>query len=101
MRLQTMPIKLLERYPLRGCSTGRISERGQVLKMANPLVAIIMGSESDMPVMNEATKILDRFDVMYKIIGALAPVIRGPHPLRPAPPGPGDPAQGIAGAGGA
>ncbi|HKZ71476.1 MAG TPA: 5-(carboxyamino)imidazole ribonucleotide mutase [Nitrospirota bacterium] len=40
--------------------------------MANPLVAIIMGSESDMPVMNEATKILDRFDVMYKIIVASA-----------------------------
>src|ERR1700730_4053532 len=27
--------------------------------------------------------------------GALAPVIRGPHPLRPAPPGPGDAAQGL------
>ena len=40
--------------------------------MANPLVAIIMGSESDMPVMNEATKILDRFDVMYKMIIASA-----------------------------
>lgn len=40
--------------------------------MANPLVAIVMGSESDMPVMNEATKILDRFDVMYKMIIASA-----------------------------
>lgn len=40
--------------------------------MANPLVAIVMGSESDMPVMNEATKILDRFDVTYKMIIASA-----------------------------
>ncbi len=40
--------------------------------MANPLVAIVMGSESDMQVMNEAAKILDRFDVMYKMIVASA-----------------------------
>jgi len=57
---------------LRGCSTGRISERGQVLEMGSPLVAIVIGSESDMPVMNEATKILDRFNVMYKMIVASA-----------------------------
>ena len=40
--------------------------------MSSPLVAIVMGSESDMPVMNEATKILDRFHVMYKMIVASA-----------------------------
>lgn len=57
---------------MRGCSTGRISERGQVLGMGSPLVAIVIGSESDMPVMNEATKILDRFNVMYKMIVASA-----------------------------
>ncbi len=57
---------------MRGCSTGRISERGQVLEMGSPLVAIVIGSESDMPVMNEATKILDRFNVMYKMIVASA-----------------------------
>ena len=40
--------------------------------MGSPLVAIVIGSESDMPVMNEATKILDRFNVMYKMIVASA-----------------------------
>lgn len=40
--------------------------------MSSPLVAIVMGSESDMPVMNEATKILERFNVTYKMIVASA-----------------------------
>lgn len=40
--------------------------------MANPLIAIIMGSESDMPVMSETSKTLDRFQVKYKMIIASA-----------------------------
>lgn len=38
--------------------------------MNKPLVAIVMGSESDMPVMSEATKILDQFNVAYKLLVA-------------------------------
>ncbi|CAG5080240.1 5-(carboxyamino)imidazole ribonucleotide mutase [Parvicella tangerina] len=32
----------------------------------NPLVSIIMGSDSDLPVMNEASKILDELQVSYE-----------------------------------
>ena len=32
----------------------------------NPLVSIIMGSDSDLPVMNEAAKILDELNVSYE-----------------------------------
>lgn len=35
--------------------------------MAKPLVAIVMGSESDLPVMSEASKILDKFNVSYEV----------------------------------
>ncbi len=35
--------------------------------MANPIVSIIMGSDSDMPVMQEAAKILEGFGVPYEI----------------------------------
>jgi len=35
--------------------------------MVNPLVSIIMGSESDMPVMNQAAEILKEFKVPYEI----------------------------------
>lgn len=35
--------------------------------MANPIVSIIMGSNSDMPVMQEAAKILESFGVPYEI----------------------------------
>ncbi len=35
--------------------------------MKKPLVAIVMGSESDLPVMNEASKILDKFNVPYEV----------------------------------
>ena len=35
--------------------------------MANPIVSIIMGSDSDMPVMQEAAKILESFGVPYEI----------------------------------
>jgi len=35
--------------------------------MANPVVSIIMGSDSDMPVMQEAAKILESFGVPYEI----------------------------------
>lgn len=35
--------------------------------MKNPLVGILMGSDSDLPVMNGAAKILDEFSVAYEI----------------------------------
>ena len=35
--------------------------------MIRLLVAIVMGSESDLPVMNEASKILDTFNVPYDV----------------------------------
>ncbi|MEI7660917.1 MAG: 5-(carboxyamino)imidazole ribonucleotide mutase [Bacteroidota bacterium] len=35
--------------------------------MENPLVSIIMGSESDMPVMNKAAEILREFNVPFEI----------------------------------
>jgi 5-(carboxyamino)imidazole ribonucleotide mutase len=35
--------------------------------MVNPLVSIIMGSDSDMPVMNQAAEILKEFNVPYEI----------------------------------
>ena len=35
--------------------------------MSKPLVAIVMGSESDLPVMNEASTILDKFNVPYEV----------------------------------
>ncbi len=35
--------------------------------MNKPLIAIIMGSESDLQVMDEAAKILDKFNVSYEV----------------------------------
>ncbi len=35
--------------------------------MENPLVAIIMGSKSDVPVMEEAVRVLRRFEIPYEI----------------------------------
>lgn len=40
--------------------------------MNRPLVAIVMGSESDLTVMNEAAKMFDKFNVPYEIIVASA-----------------------------
>ncbi len=40
--------------------------------MNRALVAIVMGSESDLTVMNEAAKMFDKFNVPYKIIVASA-----------------------------
>jgi len=40
--------------------------------MKRPQVAIVMGSESDMSIMQEAAGILDRFEVPYKILIASA-----------------------------
>lgn len=40
--------------------------------MNRPLVAIVMGSESDMSVMNDAVKILEQFKVAYKLLIASA-----------------------------
>ena len=35
--------------------------------MAKPLVGIIMGSDSDLPVMNQAAEILDKFNIAYEV----------------------------------
>lgn len=35
--------------------------------MKNPIISIIMGSDSDLPVMREAAKMLDRFEIPYEI----------------------------------
>lgn len=35
--------------------------------MSKPLVGIIMGSDSDLPVMNQAAEILDKFKIAYEI----------------------------------
>ncbi|MCK5496972.1 MAG: AIR carboxylase family protein, partial [Hyphomicrobiaceae bacterium] len=35
--------------------------------MAKPLVGILMGSDSDLPIMEEAAKILDDFGVPYEL----------------------------------
>ena len=35
--------------------------------MKNPIVGIIIGSDSDLPVMSEAAKILDDFDIPYEL----------------------------------
>lgn len=37
------------------------------MKKSKPLVGIIMGSDSDLPVMSEAAKILDEFKIPYEI----------------------------------
>ncbi|HEY1676512.1 MAG TPA: 5-(carboxyamino)imidazole ribonucleotide mutase [Candidatus Sulfotelmatobacter sp.] len=35
--------------------------------MSNPLVSIVMGSDSDLEIMREATKVLDDFGIAYEI----------------------------------
>src|SRR5215510_15055381 len=35
--------------------------------MTNPIVGIIMGSDSDLPVMQEAAKILDEFEISNEV----------------------------------
>ena len=35
--------------------------------MNGPLIAIVMGSESDLTIMNEASKILDTFNIPYEV----------------------------------
>ncbi|AFH49427.1 5-(carboxyamino)imidazole ribonucleotide mutase [Ignavibacterium album JCM 16511] len=37
------------------------------MKKSKPLVGIIMGSDSDLPVMSEAAKILDEFNIPYEL----------------------------------
>ena len=34
--------------------------------MKKPIVSIIMGSDSDLPVMRETAEILDEFDIAYE-----------------------------------
>ncbi len=45
--------------------------------MSNPLVSIVMGSDSDLEVMNEAAKALDQFGIAYEIDIASATARRG------------------------
>lgn len=35
--------------------------------MSNPLVGIVMGSKSDLPIMEKATQVLKKFDIPYEI----------------------------------
>lgn len=35
--------------------------------MSNPVVGIIMGSDSDLDIMSEAAKVLDEFGVTYEV----------------------------------
>jgi 5-(carboxyamino)imidazole ribonucleotide mutase len=35
--------------------------------MSKPVVGIIMGSDSDLPVMNQAAEILDKFNIAYEV----------------------------------
>lgn len=35
--------------------------------MSKPLVGIIMGSDSDLPVLNQAAEILDKFNIAYEV----------------------------------
>lgn len=35
--------------------------------MAKPLVGIVMGSDSDLPIMEEAAKVLDEFEIPYEV----------------------------------
>ena len=39
----------------------------QILNMQNPLVSIVMGSDSDLEIMNEAAKALKEFGIPYEI----------------------------------
>src|SRR5262245_62983593 len=45
--------------------------------MSKPVVGIIMGSDSDLPVMQEATKVLKQFEVPYEI--GVYSAHRSPH----------------------
>ena len=42
-------------------------EGGIIITMPNPQVLIIMGSDSDLPVMQEAADVLDKFDVPWEM----------------------------------
>ena len=43
-----------------------------------PLVSIVMGSDSDLPVMGKAAEILDKFEISYEI--RILSAHRQPHP---------------------
>jgi phosphoribosylaminoimidazole carboxylase PurE protein len=52
----------------RKVSSIALKEKGKIsMKNGKPLVAILMGSDSDLPVMEEAAKILAEFKVPYEI----------------------------------
>jgi phosphoribosylaminoimidazole carboxylase PurE protein len=54
-----------------------ISERKALLSEMKPLVGIIMGSDSDLPVMQEAAKVLKQFEIPYEI--GVYSAHRSPH----------------------
>src|ERR1700735_4970679 len=45
----------------------RVSTQSESKKNATPLVGIIMGSDTDLPVMSETAKMLEKFNVPYEI----------------------------------
>ena len=61
MRLEIRPMKLItkRRKKLRG--------QNDMKKKKSPLVSVVMGSASDLPIMKETTSILDEFDIPYEI----------------------------------
>lgn len=48
-------------------SSGGVNASGKGLSSKNPLVGIIMGSDSDLPVMLAAARILDDFRIEYEL----------------------------------
>lgn len=44
-----------------------LSESVNIEKNASPIVGIIMGSDSDLPIMKEAARILNEFEISYEI----------------------------------
>ncbi len=48
-------------------SQPKLSEAGSLKKTVSPVVGIIMGSDSDLPIMREAARVLNEFEVSYEV----------------------------------
>jgi len=44
-----------------------LSEPAGLKKTVSPIVGIIMGSDSDLPIMREATRVLNEFEISYEV----------------------------------
>ena len=44
-----------------------LSEPAGLKKTVSPIVGIIMGSDSDLPIMKEAAKVLNEFEISYEV----------------------------------